>query len=116
MPLQNPTSSIISRSYFVRASRRCASSSLPSLRSSITRASSSSRMPDRPPPELVLGHHVVHRGEQEELRLLGEQLAGRRVDQLHPLDLVAEQLDPHRELLVGGPDLDRVTPRPVLPA
>ena len=42
MPLQKPTSRIISRSYWVRIRRRCASSSLPSFSNQARRSASSS--------------------------------------------------------------------------
>ena len=41
-------------------------------------------------------------------------LAGERIDHLDALDLVAEQLDAHRGLVVGGVDLDGVAPHPEL--
>ena len=41
-------------------------------------------------------------------------LAGERVDDGDALDLVAEQLDAHRRLVVGGVDLDGVAPDPEL--
>jgi hypothetical protein len=65
--------------------------------------------PDRFLDRPLLGH-VVHGGEDEEHRLLGEHLAGRRVDQRQALDLVPEQLDADGVLLVGGVELDGVAP------
>ena len=41
-------------------------------------------------------------------------VAGERVDRRQPLDLVAEQLDPVADLLVGRPELDDVPPHPEL--
>ena len=62
---------------------------------------------------LVAGH-VVGGGEDDQLLQVAEQLAGHDVETAHPLDLVAEQLDAHGVLLVGGVDLDRVAPDPEL--
>ena len=45
MPLQNPTSAIISRSYWVRIRSRCASSSLPSSWKYASRCASSASIP-----------------------------------------------------------------------
>ena len=56
--------------------------------------------------------HVVARGEDVELRVLGQHLAGHRVQGHEPVDLVAEHLDPNRMLLVHGEDLHGVTPDP----
>ena len=47
---------------------------------------------------------------------VAERLAGERVDHREPLDLVAEQLDAHRRLLVGRVDLDGVAAHPELAA
>ena len=55
---------------------------------------------------------VVGRGEDEELLDLADHLAGERVQVVEPLDLVAEHLDPDRELLVDREDLDRVAADP----
>ncbi len=52
--------------------------------------------------------HVVRGREHVHLRVLGEDLAGQRVQGHEPLDLVAEHLDPHRMLLVHGEHLDGV--------
>ena len=52
----------------------------------------------------VLGRVDVH------LLLLFEDRAGQRVDHGEGLDLVAEQLDPVADLLVGRPELDDVAP------
>ena len=43
-------------------------------------------------------------------------VAGERVDGRQPLDLVAEQLDPVADLLVGRPELDHVAPHAELAA
>ena len=60
----------------------------------------------------LLGRHVVRRREQHEPLELLDELAGERIDGRDALDLVAEQLDPHRAFLVGGEHLDRVAPHP----
>ena len=65
-------------------------------------------------PLLVGG--VVRRGEQRERVELLDDLAGERVDRAHALDLVAEELDAHRPLLVGREHLDRVAAHPELVA
>ena len=57
-------------------------------------------------PLLVGG--VVRRREQRERVELLDDLAGERVDRADALDLVAEELDAHRPLLVGREHLDRV--------
>ena len=68
---------------------------------------------DRLPHPLVAGD-VVGGREDDELVEHGDLLAGERVDHLDPLDLVAEQLDADRRLLVGGVHLDGVAPHPEL--
>ena len=60
---------------------------------------------------LVAGD-VVGGREDDQLLEIAEQLAGQHVEPAHALDLVAEQLDAHRVLLVGGVDLDRVASHP----
>ena len=62
---------------------------------------------DRLLQALLVGR-VVRRGEQREGVELLDHLAGERVDRAHALDLVAEELDADRALLVGGEDLDGV--------
>ena len=88
-------------SYFVRASSRCASSSLPSPRSCITCMSSSSRIDCDRRLHAVFGHDVVDGRVDEDLVLALEQLAGERVDRVDVGDLVAEELDAVGELLVA---------------
>ena len=65
---------------------------------------------------MVLVGDVVRRREQDEPIELLDDLAGERVDGVHPLDLVAEELDAHAPLLVGGEHLDRVASHPELVA
>ncbi len=62
---------------------------------------------DRAPHALV-SRDVVRRWEHDELLELAQVLTRERVDAEDPLHLVAEELDAHRELLVGRLDLDRV--------
>ena len=50
---------------------------------------------------------VVRRREDVQLVVLGDDLAGQRVQRHQPLDLVAEHLDADGELLVDREDLDR---------
>ena len=66
---------------------------------------------DRPLHPLGTGD-VVRRREDVHLRLLAHDLAGQRVQRVDALDLVAEELDPDRELLVDRDDLDGVAPHP----
>ena len=63
---------------------------------------------------VILGHDVVHRGEHEHAVFVGELLAGEGIEQLERLHLVAPEIDPDRELLVGGIDLDAVPLDPEL--
>jgi len=56
--------------------------------------------------------HVVGGREDVHLRLLPHDLAGEGVEGLDGLDLVPEELDAHRELLVHGDDLHRVPAHP----
>ncbi len=58
----------------------------------------------------LLGEDVVDGGEDEHPVLLGENFAARRVNELQPVDLVAEELDADRVLLVGGKHLDDISP------
>ena len=51
---------------------------------------------------------VVGGGPDVELLLLGQHLTGERVERHQPLDLVAEELDPDRVLLVDREDLEGV--------
>ena len=55
---------------------------------------------------------VVGGREDVELLVLGDDLAGERVQRHQPLDLVAEHLDAHGELLVDREDLDGVAAHP----
>ena len=60
-----------------------------------------------------LGTGDVVRGREDVGALvLGDHLAGERVQREEALDLVAEHLDPDRELLVDREDLDRVATDP----
>ncbi len=56
--------------------------------------------------------HVVRRREDSQVVDLADHLTGERVQEVQRLHLVAEELDPHRELLVGRDDLDRVAAYP----
>ena len=51
-------------------------------------------------------HHQILEGLQA--------LAGERVEHGDAFNLVAEELDPHRSLVIGGMDLDGVAPHPEL--
>ena len=62
----------------------------------------------------LLAGHVVGGREQDEVVVGADLLARHRVDHQHLLDLVAEQLDAQRRLVVGRVDLDRVAPDPEL--
>ena len=66
---------------------------------------------DRPLHPLRTGD-VVGGREEVELLVLGDDLAGERVQRHQPLDLVAEELDADRVLLVDGEDLEGVAPDP----
>ena len=66
---------------------------------------------DRPLHPLRAGD-VVGGREDVELLVLGQHLAGDRVERHQPLDLVAEELDPDRELLVDREDLEGVAAHP----
>ena len=61
-----------------------------------------------------LAGHVVGGREDDELVERVDPLAGERVDHVDGLDLVAEQLDAHGGLVVGGVHLDGVAPHPEL--
>ena len=74
--------------------------------------SSSGSMPrDRALHPLRAGD-VVRGREDVHLLLLADDLAGERVQRVDPLDLVAEELDADRELLVDRDDLDGVAAHP----
>ena len=91
---------------------RWASSSLPCRSSSASRSASSSLdAADRALHPLRAGD-VVGGREDVHLLLLADDLAGERVQGVDPLDLVAEELDPDRELLVDRDDLDGVAAHP----
>ncbi len=66
---------------------------------------------DRPLHPLRAGD-VVGGGEDVELLVLGDHLAGDRVQRHQPLDLVAEELHPNGELLVDREDLESVPAHP----
>ena len=66
--------------------------------------------------EPLLVGDVVRRGEQRERVELLDDLAGERVDRADALDLVAEELDADRPLLVRREHLDRVAPHAELVA
>ena len=53
--------------------------------------------------------HVVAGWEHIELGVLCENLAGDRVQRHEPLDLITEELDPHRVFLIHGEHLDGVS-------
>ena len=67
--------------------------------------------PDRPLHPLRAGD-VVGGREDVELLVLGDDLAGDRVQRHQPLDLVAEELDADRVLLVDREDLEGVAADP----
>ena len=56
--------------------------------------------------------HVVASREQVDLLVLGHHLAGQRMEGAQPLDLVAEELHPDRELLIHREHLEGVPPDP----
>ena len=66
---------------------------------------------DRPLHAVVPGD-VVGRREDVELLVLGDHLAGHRMQRHHPLDLVAEELDADSRLLVDREDLEGVAAHP----
>ena len=66
---------------------------------------------DRPLHPLRSGHVVAGR-EQIDLAVLGDDLAGERMQRAQLLDLVAEELHPDRELLVHREHLERVPAHP----
>ena len=70
---------------------------------------------DRLLQPLLVGD-VVRRGEQRHRLQLLDDLARERIDRRDALDLVAEERDAHRPLLVRGEDLDRVAAHPELVA
>ena len=109
MPLQKPISRSISMSYCVRWRRRWDSSSLPSASSSAQRSLSSRAIScDRALDRALLDVVVRRRPDRDVLEVVGDQLAGERVEVLQALDLVAEQRRAEGRLLVGGEDLERL--------
>ena len=66
--------------------------------------------------ELVLRRDEVLGRVDVERVALGQQLAGQRVDLDDPLDLVAEEVDAHGQLLVGGQDREAVAAQAELAA
>ena len=56
--------------------------------------------------------HVMSRREDPQRVDLADDVAGQRVQIVQSLDLVAEELDAHREFLVGRDDLDGVATHP----
>ena len=108
MPEQKPSSRIISRSKVVRWRSRSASSSMPSLAQLLDADLHLLLDVDDGRLQLVGRRHVVRGGIDVELVALGEQLAGQRVELGDPLDLVAEELDAHDEVVVGRLELERV--------
>ena len=116
MPEQNPSCWSISRSNVVRMRRRWASRSLPCDSSSLSRsASSSSIVPIARCHRLGAGDVVRGREDRHRVELLHD-LARQRVQHVQRLDLVAEQLDADRVLLVHRDDLDGVAADPEVAA
>src|ERR1700753_1966394 len=112
MPEQNPTWRIISMSYVVRIRRRCASSSLCCRSSSGEPLFELSFDPGDRAFHALWSRDIVGRREDEHRLLVADDLTGEWMQDGHPLDLVAEHLDPDRELLVDREDLDRVASDP----
>ena len=69
---------------------------------------------DRGVGQAVLAGDVVGGRVDGQVLVLGHLLAGERVDDGDGLDLVAEERDAHRRLVVGGMHLERVAPHPEL--
>ena len=65
---------------------------------------------------LVLGHHVVDRGEDVNRGLVRQKFATHWIEELKRLDLVAEEVDTNAVFLVGRIDLDAVTSDSKAPA
>ena len=84
--------------------------------SSASRSASSASMPSIAVRIRGSRRDVVRRREQHEPVELLDDLAGERVDRDDALDLVAEELDADRPLLVRREHLDRVAPHPELVA
>ena len=107
MPGQKPISASSSRSYIVRCSRRCASSSRFSVRKNSSRSFSSSRMLRDRDFHPIRGRHVMRRRIDRDALQLADHLAAQRIDLVQRLDLVAEELDAHRALLFVGRERSR---------
>ncbi len=69
---------------------------------------------DDGPLHVLARSHVVGARVDGDVVELAEDLAGQRIEPDDAVDLVAEQLDADRVLLVGREDLDRVAARPEL--
>ena len=80
MPLQKPTSCIISRSYWVRMRRRWASSSLPSFSNYCRRSGQLGLDADDGRLHPLVAGHVVGGREDRQLVERADLLAGERVD------------------------------------
>ena len=92
----------------MRCSRRCASTSLSIPRSSISRSRSSSRI-STIAVDAFLRRHVVGGRVHREARHLAQHLARERIEPGQRLDVIVEQLDPHRLASgFGREDVDHV--------
>src|ERR671911_2050949 len=70
-------------------------------------------MPEQNPTWRIISMSYVVRGREDvHDLLLADHLAGQRVQCQDPLDLVAEELDAKRKLLVHRDDLERVATDP----
>ena len=105
MPLQKPSSRIISMSYSVRCLIRCASSIIPFSWKSFACSSSSWRISTS--ARSIVGFDVTYcvAGKHRDVIELREHLAGERVEMRDLLDLVAEERDAVRRLRVRRLDL-----------
>ncbi len=93
-------------SYCVRIRSRWASSSLPWFPRGSCRPPARPRWRAHRPLHRLRARDVVRRREDPDLLDLLDLLPRQRVEVVEGLDLVAEELDPQRELLVGRDDLD----------
>ena len=66
---------------------------------------------DRVLQALLGGHEVLGRIDADGLQAL-EDFTGGGVHVADGLDLIAEELDPHQAVFIGGPDLEHITPHP----
>ena len=108
MPLQNPSSCIISRSYSVRCRIRCASSIRPvRLELLHLRLELGAELDDRALDRRLRGD-VLRRREDRDRVEPRQHLAGERVEVGDRLDLVAEERDAVRGLGVGRLQLEDV--------